>query len=111
MNLDDFAVLTQRVIAREGFEDFQPTACLPARRSVRTLAGVPDSENVEAVTLKWASEIADPGEEFLVAFKVSNAEFKIVRSFQGRREVKTYGVAQQALQADAAAPRDLSIGR
>lgn len=79
MTLSDFAAITQRVIADQGFEEFQPTACFPSRRDVRALAGVPVDEDVRTIVIEWAKGIAEPGEEFLVAFKTSHNTFKVVR--------------------------------
>ena len=41
MSLDDFAAVTRRVIAREGFEQFQPTAVYTERDHIKGGAGFP----------------------------------------------------------------------
>jgi len=79
MTPSDFAEITQRVIADQGFDEFQPTACFPTRRNIRALAGVPADKDIKTVVIEWAREIADPGEEFLVAFKTSHNTFKVIR--------------------------------
>lgn len=79
MTPSDFAAITQRVVAEQGFDEFQPTACFPSRRDIRALAGVPEDEDVRTIVIDWARGIADPGEEFLVAFKTSHNTFKVVR--------------------------------
>jgi hypothetical protein len=78
MTLDEFAAVTQRVIADHGFEDFQPTAAYPGRRHIRGGANFPAAVP-EAHVLLWATEEMRDGEEFLVAFKVDDSHFKVVR--------------------------------
>ncbi len=85
MTPSDFAAITQRVIADQGFEEFQPTACFPSRRDIRALAGVPADEDIRKIVIEWAKEIADLDEEFLVAFKTSDNTFRVVR-IQGTLE-------------------------
>jgi hypothetical protein len=79
MTLDQFATITRQVIVKEGFANFQPTACYPARREVKTLAGLPSDIDPESPVLEWAARSAAPGEEFLVAFKVTTECFRIIR--------------------------------
>lgn len=45
MNIENFASITRNVIRENGFEEFQPTVCLPERKDVRSLAGVPRDED------------------------------------------------------------------
>ncbi len=79
MNLNQFASITQRVIAEDGFGEFLPVACFPERQEVRALADLPSDIDIEATATEWAKEIAKPDEEFLIAFKCSAQEFKIIR--------------------------------
>jgi len=79
MTAEEFALITQRVIEKEGFFDFLPTACYPTRREVKTLVGLPDDMDPENPVIEWAAESADPEEEFLVAFKISNTAFRVIR--------------------------------
>ena len=104
MNTDEFAAITQNVIAANGFDDFQPAACFPERRAVRTLARFPSDEDPELPSLEWAVGIAKAEEEFLVAFKCDASHFKVIRQVGSSRESKVYPVAQQALAADARKP-------
>lgn len=79
MTPSDFAAITQRVVAAQGFKEFQPTACFPRRREVRALAGVSADGDIRTIIIEWARGIAAPGEEFLVAFKTSDNTFKVIR--------------------------------
>ncbi|HKY29319.1 MAG TPA: hypothetical protein VJM12_15370 [Pyrinomonadaceae bacterium] len=90
MQIDEFATITLNVIRKQGFDGFQPTVCFPERREVRALAGVPEHEAHESIALRWAANLAKPGEEYLVAFKHSASEFKVVQSSQGNLEYKIY---------------------
>jgi hypothetical protein len=98
MNTDEFATITQNVIAANGFEDFQPTACFPKRRAVRSLAGFPSDEDPELPALEWATGVAHPGEEFLVAFKCHASHFKVIRQDGELQESKVYAVPNKPLQ-------------
>jgi hypothetical protein len=82
MELSDFAALTQNIIRDNGFDDFIPVACLPGRREIRGLDGLPDDVDVET----WAASLADETEEFLVAFKFTDSQFKVFRRLNGAME-------------------------
>jgi len=90
MELDQFAAMTRNVLREQGFAGFQPTACFPERRVVRALSGVPSTEAQEPIALRWATGLAEPGEEYLVAFANSATEFKIVRFIGGDQEQGVY---------------------
>jgi hypothetical protein len=82
-----FADITRKVIATSGFDDFLPTALYPERKALVALDGVPHDADIETVSLAWAQKNAIGDEEFLVAFKVGHAAFKILRrSPQGIEE-------------------------
>lgn len=90
MNIEHFASITRNVIRENGFEEFQPTVCLPERKDVRSLAGVPGDEEQEPIALRWAAGIARPDEEYLVAFKCTSTEFKVFRFERGNSESQVY---------------------
>lgn len=79
MKPSDFAAITQNIIRNQGFDDFAPVACFPERREIRALADVPEDEDIEATAINWGQSLAKPGEEFLIAFKHSPTEFKVIR--------------------------------
>jgi hypothetical protein len=99
MTPDEFAAITENAIADEGFDGFQPTACFPERREVRTLAGFPEDEDPEQPVLEWAADLAGD-EEFLVAFKIDASHFKIIRKAGNNMQSGVYEVAQQTVQPD-----------
>jgi hypothetical protein len=92
MELSDFASLTQNVIRDDGFDDFIPVACLPGRREIRGLDGLPAGSDVEVASIDWATSLADETEEFLVAFKVTANQFKVVRRLNGVMESAVFAV-------------------
>jgi hypothetical protein len=92
MTLDEFAAVTQRVIGRKGFDHFQPTALYPQRDHIRGGADFSASVPVAHI-LEWAAEGARDGEEFLVAFRVDDSHFKVVRQVGPHSEHQTYHVA------------------
>jgi hypothetical protein len=93
MTVDEFAALPQAVIDEEGFDEFCPSVCLPARRDVRTLAGIPNGQNQETAALQWISDIAEHDEEVLVVFKINATQFKVVRKVGTTHESRIYTVA------------------
>ena len=95
MTTSEFAVITRRVIAKEGFEEFQPTACYPERREVKTLAGLPPNVDAEEAALDWAFRGADNDEEFLLAFKISDDCFRVVRWFDTSFQHADYPINEQ----------------
>lgn len=90
MQIEQFATITRNVIQDQGFDEFQPTVCFPERKDIRALAGVPADEAHEPIALDWAANLAKPGEEFLVAFKHSATEFKVVQFLNGTRQHQVY---------------------
>ena len=84
--VDDFAAITRRVIERDGFDDYLPTALYPTRKHVVVLEGVPAGADIEPIALAWAASGAIGDEELLVAFKVDSSKFKVVRRHLGRQE-------------------------
>jgi len=84
--VEEFAKITKRVIAKDGFADYLPTALYPGRRHIVVLEGAPEDSNLEHIALKWASKSAIDNEEFLVAFKVEPTKFKVIRRFSGGQE-------------------------
>jgi hypothetical protein len=93
MTLQEFAEITRSVIGQQGFADFQPTLCFPGRHQIRTLAQVPAGVDIEEAAMAWARKHAVAEEEFLVAFKVSDNAFKIVRVLGADAEEATYSAS------------------
>ena len=71
------------MIARDGFNQYLPTVLYPDRKYILVLEGVPPVENLEDIALEWARENAVGDEEFLLAFKISPTQFKVVRRHAG----------------------------
>ena len=92
MSLDEFAAVTRRVIEEYGFDEFQPTATYPGRCHLKGGAGFP-GDVPEAQILQWAGEDRRDGEEMLVAFKIDDARFKVVRQVGCFSENDIYAVA------------------
>jgi hypothetical protein len=92
MEIDAFARMTYRVLQSTPFEEFQPTLCLPERRNVLTLSGIPKEEetNMRSIALDWADRKAEPNEEYLMAYRKDAEHFLIIRRFEGKFEEATY---------------------
>jgi hypothetical protein len=89
----EFAEITKRIIARDGFSAYLPTAIYPARNEIVVLEGVPDIDDLEEISVGWAEGKAIDGEEFLVAFKKGPTRFKVVRRYSGLQEDAEFDVA------------------
>jgi len=83
MTVQQFAAITFRIIAKDGFEDYIPTALFPERNHIEALEGKPADVDVEGVSRKWAQDRPQGTEEYLVAFKIDQTHFKVVRHFSG----------------------------
>jgi len=92
MTVDDFAKVTQKVIARDSFDGFLPTACFSQRNHLAVLEGVPADADIQSVTVKWAISKAIPGEEILIAFKIDSSHFKIMRLLGDHSEERIFPV-------------------
>jgi hypothetical protein len=90
--VDEFARITKKIIARDGFEDYLPTALYPGRRHIVVLEGVPEDAQLEPIALEWAANGAVGGEEFLVAFKIDSTTFKVIRRFEGSQEEAVFDI-------------------
>jgi hypothetical protein len=97
MTISEFAALTKRVIARDGFDGYLPTAIYPGRRHVAALEDAPEGAELEAAVLRWATERAEGGEEFLVAFASGPSRFKVIRVHEGDRAAQEFDVADGAV--------------
>lgn len=90
--LEVFAEITRKVIGDGDFSEFLPTVLYPERRQLSALEGVPADAEIESVAVAWAAEGAVDDEDFLVAFRVSDTQFKIVRRSGGHFDSKVFGV-------------------
>lgn len=79
MTLEEFAATTRRVILESELEDYMLTVICPDRARIKTLVGIPSEVETEQIALKWAGEDVRNQEEVLVAFKVNDSHFKVIR--------------------------------
>jgi hypothetical protein len=94
VTIDEFAKITRRIIARDGFDEYLPTALYPGRNHVVVLKGIPAGCDVEPIAVGWAANGAIGGEEFLVAFKVSSTAFKVIRRYPGGEEERVFDAVE-----------------
>ena len=88
--IETYAGITRRVIARNGFADFSPTVLYPRRKKILTLVGVPTDVDIESVSLEWAVRNSEEQEEFLLAFKLNESEFAVIRSTAAARDKEIF---------------------
>jgi hypothetical protein len=55
VTLADFAQITRRIIARDGFSGYLPTALYPDRKEVVVLEGATEGGDLEAISVQWAA--------------------------------------------------------
>ena len=72
------APVTRRIIDRDGFDEYLPTACYPDRSLVCVLVGVPAGADVEEVAMSWAKAGAEEHERYFVAYKMGDRHFSLV---------------------------------
>jgi hypothetical protein len=94
MTIEEFAAITQDVIAEDGFDGFLPTACYPGRQEVVALQGLPADVEPEPAVLRWVAKRAAPTELHLVACRSGPAEFTVIRVRGAERESAVFAVSQ-----------------
>ncbi|HEX4591014.1 MAG TPA: hypothetical protein VH120_13845 [Gemmataceae bacterium] len=99
MTVEQFADITYRIIGKQGFDGFLPTACYPEKSEVCVLEGMPNDVEPESTVLDWATRSAGSDEEFLVAFKSGPAEFRVIRR---------QGASKESAQFNLGEPNDVS---
>jgi len=94
MSIDDFATITKRIIAKDGFEGYLPTLCFPGRRLITVLEGIPleKESDMRRIAFEWALDEAQGDEEFLLVFKEDADHFRIVRRCTGQYADKLFKV-------------------
>ena len=93
-SLNIFVVMTQRVIAKDGFDGYLPTFVLPARRHVAVLEGVPEHVDVAVAARRWAEDMAGP-DDFLLAYKLDSGHFQAIKRTAGAIEERVVAIARR----------------
>jgi hypothetical protein len=86
MDISAFAEITYGVLKTTPLAEFVPTLCLPEKRKMIALEGVPpEQENdLRSLLIDWAQSKAGPEEVFLLVFRDGDRHFRIVRRFEGQ---------------------------
>jgi hypothetical protein len=87
-----FAEITRRVIARDGFDGYLPTICVPARKYISVLEGIPPDklDHVREIAIAWAEKKAKPEEDYFLAYKEDDDRFRVVHHFSGGAEERLF---------------------
>jgi hypothetical protein len=80
---DTFLQATRRTIRQSGLDSFMPTLLLPDREHLAVLEGIPQGEDQAAIARKWATAQAGSGNPYMLAFRVDETHFSIVRFIGG----------------------------
>ena len=78
LDIAAFAEITRRVIARDGFDGYLPTVCVPARKHISVLESIPPEklDHVREIAISWAEKKAKPDEEYFLAYKEGADSFR-----------------------------------
>jgi hypothetical protein len=79
MDIDGFAAITRRVMARDGFEKHLPVACFLDSGSIVVLQGYPDPIVPPPVVHAFAAQQRSGSETYLVAFRIGPTQFRVDR--------------------------------
>jgi hypothetical protein len=90
--LASFWKIASGAIVCEGFDKYQPIVIYPVRHHQLVLEGTPAVGDLEAVCLAWARSNAIGDEEFLLAFRVSPTEIKIIHRNGLQLDAKAFTV-------------------
>lgn len=86
MTTDDFIAMTQRIIARDGFDDYLPTLVLPDSAQVFVLEGIPPDVDHDFAARRWVNKNVGDGDNYFLAFKISDSQFRVVVRLAGKIE-------------------------
>ena len=93
MTVDNFAEMVLDDLDPANLDNFQTTVCYPARRYLMLLVGVPgDFAKVEEAAISGARRSAQNDEPFLVAFRSSVDQIKIVESNETQMNSKVFTI-------------------
>ena len=92
LDITAFAEITRRVIARDGFDGYLPTLCLPAQKHISVLEGIPTEklERVRDVAIAWAEKKASPDQEYFLAYKEDADRFRVVHRHSAGTEERLF---------------------
>ncbi len=92
LDIAAFAEITRRVIARDGFDGYLPTVCVPARKHISVLESIPPEklDHVREIAIAWAEKKAKPDEEYFLAYKEGADSFRVVHHFSGGAEERLF---------------------
>ena len=93
MTIDEYAQQTRELIALIGISEFQASFDCPNPTCLHGIADLPTSEDQWDMCMARFRDSARQGEEFMVAFKVSECQFKVIRCTCFGSEKKAYVVA------------------
>ena len=90
--IEHFALITRKIIARDGISSFLPTVLFPERDHIAVLEGLPSDADVPAVSRAWAKHLAQPEEPFLLAYRSGADNFAVLYSHSGVEQETHHGV-------------------
>src|SRR5262245_40382618 len=92
LDIQAFAAITRRVIAKNGFAAYMPTLCLPTRERIVVLEGIPKKESgrMREIATSWAERMATQNEDYFLAYKEDSRRFRVVHRHRGRTQEECF---------------------
>ncbi len=97
LDIAAFAEITRRVIEKDGFDGYLPTLCVPARKHMSVLEGIPIEKlgQLRDIALSWAERKAGADVEFFLAYKEDAERFRIVHRFSDGTEERLFSARRE----------------
>jgi hypothetical protein len=94
MTIDEFIATTKAIIAQDGLDGYLPSLRVEGFCAVRlhVLADVPPNVDVELFAKDWALQVAKRRKDYLLAFRLDDAHFKVVARHNGVMHEQTIAV-------------------
>jgi hypothetical protein len=94
MTIDEFIATTKAIIAEDGLDGYLPTLRVEGFWAVRfyLLTDVPPNVDVELFVKDWALQVAKRRKDYLFAFRLDDAHFKVVARHNGVLHEQTVAV-------------------
>jgi hypothetical protein len=77
MDIGRFSVITDKVIKRDGFDNYSPTLCIPSKKHLTVLVGIPENISQQEAARKWVIKRVKADEEYFLAYRSGKNEVTV----------------------------------
>jgi len=92
--LEQFVNATRQVIAEDGLDTYLPTLLNLTRGDIVVLDDIPDDVDMEAAANHLVTRETKPGDEYLLAYRISATHFRVVQVMGGKRTHTDFSAAE-----------------